>query len=57
MWDKITYLFPDFNDVVAKVWEWIHIFISHITGRVIIYLWLKLIYVSKRAPVAKTNIT
>ena len=57
MWDKITYLFPDFNDVVAKVWEWIHIFISHITECVIIYLWLKLIYVSKRAPVAKTNIT
>ena len=37
MWAEIIYPFPNFNVAAIKVWEWISIFIPHLTGHVIIY--------------------
>ena len=49
MWDKITYLFPNFNGATVEVWEWISNFIT--LYRACNYLSmqkLKLNYVIKR---------
>ena len=56
MWDKITYPCPDVNDVVVEVWELISIFITHLTGHVNNYPWLKLFYVSENGPCKKNKL-
>ena len=35
--DEISYLFPNLNSASIEVWEWISIFIPHLTGHVITY--------------------
>ena len=32
VWDKITYLFPNFNGCTVEVWEWMRNFMPHITN-------------------------
>ena len=39
MWDKITFPFPNFNGCPVDVWEWVSIFISHFSDRMITYSW------------------
>ena len=55
MWDKFTYPCPDVNDVVVEVWELISIFITHFTGHVNNYPWLKLFYFSENGPCKKNK--
>ena len=37
VWDKITYLFPNFNSCTIEVWERISNYIPHFAGYVITY--------------------
>ena len=37
VWDKITYPFPNFNDYIVEVWEWISNYIPHFKMDVITY--------------------
>ena len=41
MWDEIIYPFPNFNDVIVEVCEWIIKYITHFTGHVITYVRIK----------------
>ena len=50
VWDEIVDPFPNFNGATIEVWEWMHNFIPHFTGRMITCPCWELNHVSRRGP-------